>query len=73
MVLLLIHHNLRLRLKLITDSENRAVAEPQLCQVPLLPAETAAVYNVHIACPCGTASQSRDRPMPKHLIAQGAN
>lgn len=27
---------------------------------------------IHVALPCGTGSRARERPLPKHLIAQGA-
>ena len=27
---------------------------------------------VHVALPCGTGSRARERPIPKHLLAQGA-
>ena len=29
------------------------------------------VAHMHWAVPCGTATKSRERPMPKHLLAQG--
>ena len=33
---------------------------------------TQQVAAVHVALPCGTGSRARERPIPKHLIKQGA-
>ncbi len=30
------------------------------------------VAAIHVALPCGTGSRARERPIPKHLIKQGA-
>ena len=31
-----------------------------------------SVAAVHVALPCGTGSRARERPIPQHLIKQGA-